>query len=179
MRVDWACPMLLAAALLPGCATREAPSTPAAPLGGIPTNPAPPSCNSLPEPHSGNCVIHLTVADKGSDDCSITLTDERGAELKDLDQIALDVNGARGKFIYWRIISSPGYQFTDDGIAFIDNNRPRMYTQGRKLNDTEYQWRRNQKAARRVNGYVINVFKPASGIERDRECERDPWIRTK
>jgi hypothetical protein len=171
-------PMLFAAAILQGCATRDEAATPIEILTSIPSSADVP-CDTLAQPLAGNCVIHLVVTRKGTDSCSIQMTNKAGVELKDLDQISLDVAGAKGNFVYWRIINSPDFRFTDDGIAFVDNNRPRMYTQGKKLNDTEYQWRRNKREARRVNGYVITVMKPATAFDPERECERDPWIRTR
>jgi hypothetical protein len=114
---------------------------------------------------------------KGNDSCTITLVNKNGAEIKDLDLLSL--TNATGNLVYWRIINSAGYEFTDDGIAFVDNNRPRMFTNGKRLNATEFQWRRNNKKVRRVNGYVITVTKPASTTEAERECELDPWIRNR
>jgi hypothetical protein len=136
----------------------------------------PPPCDEVTAPNPGNCVIHLKVTDhpKDATDCDIKLVNKAGAILEDLDLVTL--KDARGNFIYWRIIDSADYEFTDDGIAFVDNNRPRMYTQGKKLSAKVFQWKRNMRQDRRVNSYVINVIKPGTP---DRECELDPWVRNR
>jgi hypothetical protein len=144
----------------------------------IPGNP--PACDAS-GPNRASCVIHLKVTDdpdpKKPTDCDIKLVDAAGATLDDLDLVSL--GSSRGNFVYWRIINSPGYEFTDDGIAFVDNNRPRMYTQSKRLSATEFQWKRNKRPDRRVNGYVVNVIKPNTDPTKERECELDPWIRTR
>lgn len=173
----WLWAVALSIGFLQGCATQVAPPASMTMLAAIP--PGTPACDTLPAPHAGNCTVYLTVADKGLTSCDITLSNQAGAPLADSDLLTLDVNASKGNFIYWKIINSSTYEFTEDGIAFVDNNRPRMYNRSQKLNATEYQWRRNNRPVRRVNGYVINVIKPNANPSLERECELDPWIRTK
>lgn len=122
----------------------------------------------------GNCVIELTVTDDATNPkgCSIKLVRE------DSDLITL--KGAQDNFLYWRIVGSPNYKFTRDGIAFIDNFRPRVFSEGERggADDNEYQWKFTGNK-RRVNGYVISVRKPGSSTNPARECELDPWVRNK
>lgn len=161
---------ILAAAILPGCATQTVPEPPS---GGISVMDIPvntPLC-VVNGNNAADCVIELTVADdpKDSKGCLIELANE--------DNDLLSLRGAVGKVIYWRITpnTSP-YQFTKDGIAFIDNFRPRMFDEGERIegNKRAFQWKVvNDK--RRVNGYIINVRKDGGS----RRCDRDPWVRSK
>ncbi len=132
-----------------------------------------PTC-AVNQPVAGNCVIELTATDDTSDPklCTLKLVNE--------DDDLVTLRGAQGNFLYWRIVSSEGYRFTRDGVAFVDNFRPRMFSDGERIGDdnNEFQWQFTGKK-RRVNGYVITVRKPNSDPNKVRECELDPWVRNK
>jgi hypothetical protein len=108
-------------------------------------------------------------------------------KLKSEDNDLLTVKGMLGKYLFWSIVDSPNYIFTRDGVAFIDNFRPRKFEEGDRIDGPEttpptdiknkgYQWLvANDK--RRVNGYVINVREKPGNPRR--RCELDPWVRTK
>lgn len=119
----------------------------------------------------GECVIQLRVLENDPDKC---------IELANADDDLITLKGAKGNFLYWRIIDSPDYIFTRDGIAFVDNFRPRVFSEGERgtVMKNEYRWKFTGNR-RRVNGYVITVRKPAAPGSPARECELDPWIRNK
>jgi hypothetical protein len=169
MRSTLAISALLLTLGLSGCAPAPIVKEPGmAPLANIPPNTLPCKVN---EDIVGDCVIELTVRDgSGPKDCTIV------AKVTDSDLITLKNREAKDKLLYWRIIDSPGYRFTRDGIAFIDNFRPRNFTEGERLNEDNdgFQWRFVGNA-RRVNGYIINVRNPTNG----RECDKDPWVRNR
>ena len=182
MRVPELLIVAFAAAAFSGCATRPQREEP--PQFGMLQTAIPGT--ALPCKIDMNntvaCVIELTVSKPldplDTEGCVIT--------LKLADNDLLTVNGMKGKYLYWHIVDSPDYIFTRDGIAFIDNIRPRKFDEGERIDgqvttpptdikNKGYQWLVvNDK--RRVNGYVINVREKGSN---PRRCELDPWVRSK
>lgn len=167
----------IVSALVYGCATPPPPpAPPPAPIRPmawtVPTNP----CKNAGE-NDADCVIDLNVFPEGSDSCRI--------EFATADDYLFSFKkGAQGKFIYWRILTAD-YEFTeDDGVAFVDNFRPRGFANGRRDKDNAklYRWRNLNKRADakkeggRVYSYVINV-ETSSG--QARSCTLDPWIRNR
>lgn len=131
------------------------------------------TCNSTPgSENTTDCTITVDVADDPHDTskCTITLSGD-----KDL----ITFKNARGSKIVWKIASASGnYVFTRDGIAFIDNFRPRMFRDAeRSANGEEFAWTIN-RSERRVNAYVISI-RTRNGVTPARECEKDPWIRSR
>lgn len=130
----------------------------------------------------GDCVIELRVTPFEAKSCAIELGVRKPVvgvpgtfffePQPNLDLVSFDPSN--GPTIYWRIFGDVGYVFTHDGIAFVDNFKPRVFRDGQRISDTEFQWKMRKNVKRRVNGYVINVKGPA-----DRECELDPWIRNR
>jgi hypothetical protein len=157
---------VILALVLCGCATRQL--EPEIKASAIPAGTA--KCSTSVD-NAASCVVELTVAPKGMDGCEI--------EFVDADSDLIPVKrGVSAINVYWRIIS-PGYIFTRDGVAFIDNFRPRAFTDGQRLDDApnEFAWT-NLNPRRRIHAYVISVRTP-QGAAPQRSCEKDPWIRNR
>lgn len=178
MRVPELLTVAFTAAALAGCATRMAHEEPPQ-FGATAAIPATAPLCGVNHTNTQSCVIELTVSDPSNP------LDTKGCDIKlsTDDNDLLTLNRMAGNYVYWRIVNSPDYIFTRDGIAFIDNFRPRMFDEGERIDSTSanpndkkgYQWR-VVDGKRRVNGYVINVRKAAPS---PRRCELDPWVPSK
>ena len=124
--------------------------------------------------NTADCVIRLRVIPPplGSTECEIQFVDPDA----DLVSFGKPPAGSPPLKVYW-YITTPDYIFTRDGIAFVDNFRPRSFDDGLRQEPPDrnvFQWT-NLHPKRRVNGYVISVRVPGSPIS----CEKDPWIRAR
>lgn len=162
--------------LVYGCGTAPAPPSPRpiSPMAWtVPSTP----CKNVGE-NNVDCVIDLNIRPDGGNSCKIDFA-------KPDDYLLSFEKGALDKFIYWRILTAD-YEFTeDDGVAFVDNFRPRGFAKGRRNpGDTKvYRWlnlnrKMDPRDSGRVYSYVINV-ETSSGATTARACTLDPWIRNR
>jgi hypothetical protein len=153
-----------------GCATQRPPEKEIMPTG-IPAGVV--DCSSSVV-NDKACVVRLNVTPKFPDSCEINFVDPDA----DLVTFAKPPPGSSPLIIYW-VITTPGYIFTRDGIAFVDNFRPRSFDDGFRQDAADrniFQWT-NLHPKRRVNGYVISVRNAGNPITN--ACEKDPWIRAR
>lgn len=153
-----------------GCATQRPPEKEIMPAG-IPAGVV--DCSSSVV-NSKSCVVRLNVTPKLPDSCEIDFVDPDA----DLVTFAKPPADSPPLVIYW-VITTSGYIFTKDGIAFVDNFRPRSFDDGFRQDAPDrniFQWT-NLHPKRRVNGYVISVRNAGSPITNT--CEKDPWIRAR
>lgn len=170
MKLGWILAFAVVAFTVAGCATQRPPEKEIMPAG-IPAGVV--DCSSSVV-NSKSCVVRLNVTPKLPDSCEIDFVDPDA----DLVTFAKPSAGSPPLVIYWMITTS-GYIFTKDGIAFVDNFRPRSFDDGFRQDAPDrniFQWT-NLHPKRRVNGYVISVRNAGSPITNT--CEKDPWIRAR
>lgn len=127
------------------------------------------------------CVIDIKVEDKNKDEngesCRITL-------LTPHQDLVTFGRGFADKFIYWRIKEQPvgnPYRFgLRDGIAFLDNPRPRTFVNLQRASKDPTSFRARNKHNRvKVFKYVVNVTNETEDASPTRECSLDPWFRNR
>jgi hypothetical protein len=122
------------------------------------------------------CVIELRVVDM-DDGCRISLL------IPGQDLISFGP-GIKDKFVYWRIKEQVGtkpYRFgLRDGIAFIDDPRPRTFVGLQRGGKDPTSFRARNKFKRMtVFKYVVNVTNETESDPATRECSLDPWFRNR
>jgi len=170
MKLESSLVLAVTALTLAGCATQRPPEKEIMPAG-IPAGVG--DCSSSMV-NNKSCVVRLNVTPKLPDSCEIEFADPDA----DLVTFTKPPAGSPPLVIYW-LITSSGYIFTKDGIAFVDNFRPRSFDDGFRQDAPDrnvFQWT-NLHPKRRVNSYVISVRNAGSPITN--ACEKDPWIRAR
>jgi len=138
-------------------------------------DPLPPSACSDGS-NKTECVIELRVVDK-DDSCRISLL------LPTQDLVTFE-SGIKDKFVYWRIKEQVGakpYRFgLRDGIAFVDDPRPRTFVGLQRGGKDPTSFRaRNNFNRKTVFKYVVNVTNETETEAATRECSLDPWFRNR
>jgi hypothetical protein len=123
------------------------------------------------------CVIELRVEDKDDSNCRITLL------IPSQDLVSFGP-GIKEKFVYWRIKQQVGakpYRFgLRDGIAFVDDPRPRTFVNLQRGGKDPTSFRARNKFNRAtVFKYVVNVTNETDTDPATRECSLDPWFRNR
>jgi hypothetical protein len=123
------------------------------------------------------CVIELRVEDKDDKSCRISLL------IPSQDLVSFGP-GIKDKFVYWRIkeqVAAKPYRFgLRDGIAFVDDPRPRNFVGLQRGGKDPTSFRARNKFNRTtVFKYVVNVTNETDSEPATRECSLDPWFRNR